>query len=437
MSNSFGMDVERNRWGVIVKEVFENYPAIEAGISDGDYIIDLNNIDVTKMNFNDFCYLLKKSSSKPVSLKIRRGEDILVFDLKPIDAWKFYINNFSDILVNQIGDKPLPQFYTSRYRVRIKGKEAETSLLDFVCNENEKFLYNDIFIKEITESAVKRAGNLPDNYDEALLEVEFSRDGINNEINTKLISKYKKASVKLFNNTDKFANFTDIINTFKKRKDVKNIEMTVVYKEPIPVGEVYNGRVLSYTNLKTTNTNQLVRMLDKITKEVTYEVKKMKNADGITIKLACYPEINLKIYPVKFNNVQFEVFYNLKSSKGYCYMHPEKLVVTPNQINYPYYISEIELKPVACNKNMTAEVFSKSLYSYYKKSYPDVVLEKIKAENALSRQDGYAIRGKDVIVEIVPDKQNKSFIVKYFNLLNIKEFNKEYKIFLKYLEKTN
>ena len=433
VSNSFGMDINRNRWGIIVREVFQNYPAFEAGISDGDYILNLDEIDVTGMNFNNFCYLLKKSSNKPISLKIRRGEDVLKFNIKPIDIWKVYINNFSDILINQIDSRQLPQFYTSKYRVIIKNNKAEPLLLNFECNENEKYLYNDKYIKEIIGIAVKKAGALPDNYDEAVIEVEFSRDGIDNKIKTKLISKYKKASLKLFNNTDKFANFTDIINSFKRRKDVKNIEMTLIYKEPIPVGEVCDGKVLSYTNLKTSNTCQLVRMLDKISKETESQYRKIVNSDGITVKMAGYSEINLKIYPVKFNNVQFDVCYNLKSSKGYFYKYPEKAVVTPNQIIYTYYISYIELSPVTQNKNVTAKNFAKSLYSYYKKSYPDVVLEKIKAENSMSKKDCYVMRGKDVIIEIIPNKSNTSFIVKYYNLLNVREFNKEYHIFLKTL----
>ena len=437
LSNSFGMEVDRNRWGVIVREVLPNYPAIEAGISDGDYIVNLNNVDVTRMSYNDFCYLLKKNSNRQINLKVRRGENLLSFDLKPIDNWKLYTNKFSDIVVNQIADKSLPQFYTSKYSLKVKGRESESKLLNCICDENEKYLYNDAFIKEVMASAVKRAGALPDNYDEAVFEVEFSRDGIDNKINTKLISKYRKASVRLFNNTNKYANFKEIINSFKKRKDVKNIEMTLIYREPIPVGEVYKGKVLSYTNLKTIDDKQLVRMLDNITKDLNAEIRKMVNADGITIKMAGYSEIILKMYPVRFNNLQFEVFYYLKPSKGYCYMYPERAVVTPLQIYYPYYISSVELKPVTQNKNITAETFARDIYSYYKKSNPDAVLEKIKAENALSKSDAYAIRGKEVIVEVIPTKQNKSFVVKYFNLVNIKEINKEYKMFLRFLEKAN
>ena len=426
INSDFGIKLDKNRWGIIVREVFQNYPAIEVGLSDGDYILELNKLDATKMSFNDFCYVLNKSSHKPINLKVRRGEDILSFNIEPIDIWKVYTNKLSNDLVNSLDKEVLPQFFTSKYEVKITEKTVEPKFLALSCSDNEKDFYNDEFIKDILTKNLNKLRPLPENYDNAVFEIEFSRDGINNKVNTKLISKYKKSSFKLFGNLAQTANFIDIINSFKTRKEAKNIEMTLIYKGQIPLGEIYQDKVLSYSNLKNKKTSDIVKLLDKVSKNQKTEVKNFTNFDGKNSKLIGYSEIFVKIYPVSFNGLEFEAVYNLKQSKGFCYKYPQKSIVTPSQAVYSYYISYVELKPFIKDKIVRGETFAKSLYSYYKKSYPSVLLEKTKSEYSISKKDCFRIKGKESIIEIIPDKTDTTFIVRYYNLLDIKALNKEY-----------
>ena len=71
--------------GTKIGEFIKNYPAERSGLKVGDEIIEVNGekcktwIDVT-MKIKDFT---KKYKEKPVNLKVKRGEKILIFSIKP------------------------------------------------------------------------------------------------------------------------------------------------------------------------------------------------------------------------------------------------------------------------------------------------------------------------------------------------------------------
>jgi len=71
--------------GTKIGEFVENYPAEKSGLKIGDEIIEVNGekcktwLDVT-LKIKDFT---KKYRETPVNLKIKRGEEILVFSIKP------------------------------------------------------------------------------------------------------------------------------------------------------------------------------------------------------------------------------------------------------------------------------------------------------------------------------------------------------------------
>ncbi|HIE44267.1 MAG TPA: RIP metalloprotease RseP [Candidatus Omnitrophica bacterium] len=64
-----------------VGEVMENYPAKETGIKKGDIIISINNRDVE--DWEEMSEIIRKSYGRRVTLKVKRGSEILTFHITP------------------------------------------------------------------------------------------------------------------------------------------------------------------------------------------------------------------------------------------------------------------------------------------------------------------------------------------------------------------
>lgn len=71
-----GIEIRSGDAGIIVSKVFENSPAALAGLNAGDYILEINNQDVTKFSAADFSNIIKSSEETIFNLNIKRNDDI-------------------------------------------------------------------------------------------------------------------------------------------------------------------------------------------------------------------------------------------------------------------------------------------------------------------------------------------------------------------------
>ena len=100
----------------------EGFPADNAGIKIGDEIIKIDNIDTKGKSTTEVSNLLKGTAGTPISITIKRQDEILDFDL--VRA-KIIINNvpYSGMVNDEIGYIKLTEFTTNA------AKEVQTALI--------------------------------------------------------------------------------------------------------------------------------------------------------------------------------------------------------------------------------------------------------------------------------------------------------------------
>ena len=74
--------VGKNLQQIMVSEIFENSPAMEAGIQRGDIIKSINGVPVILISYSNVIHKFKRSGNKRYKIKVNRQGKILIFDLK-------------------------------------------------------------------------------------------------------------------------------------------------------------------------------------------------------------------------------------------------------------------------------------------------------------------------------------------------------------------
>lgn len=70
-----GIEIYGGSECIIVSQVFENSPAYQSGVENGDCILKINGEDATKMSANDFSTIIKTTDTGKFILTIKRDEE--------------------------------------------------------------------------------------------------------------------------------------------------------------------------------------------------------------------------------------------------------------------------------------------------------------------------------------------------------------------------
>lgn len=95
--NGIGIEVEKVKEGIKIAKVFDNTPAKEAGLLEGDIITQVDLEDIKDKNTNEISKLI--STKEMVNLTVKRGSDLLSFDVKTkvlykeVSTYKVFENN--------------------------------------------------------------------------------------------------------------------------------------------------------------------------------------------------------------------------------------------------------------------------------------------------------------------------------------------------------
>lgn len=77
----FVIQVAEDEEGIIVKSLFDGSPAEEAGVQVGDYIYQVDDMDITPENVSTITDYIRGEEGTSVTLHIKRGEEILAMDV--------------------------------------------------------------------------------------------------------------------------------------------------------------------------------------------------------------------------------------------------------------------------------------------------------------------------------------------------------------------
>ena len=95
--NGIGIEVEKVKEGIKIAKVFDNTPAKEAGLLEDDIITQVDLEDIKDKNTNEISKLI--STKEMVNLTVKRGSDLLSFDVKTkvlykeVSTYKVFENN--------------------------------------------------------------------------------------------------------------------------------------------------------------------------------------------------------------------------------------------------------------------------------------------------------------------------------------------------------
>lgn len=77
-----GIEIYGSGEGIIISQVFENSPAYLAGLKIGDYILKINDKDVTSMSATDFSNIVKFNNESEFNLLIKRNNEMKEINVK-------------------------------------------------------------------------------------------------------------------------------------------------------------------------------------------------------------------------------------------------------------------------------------------------------------------------------------------------------------------
>ncbi len=95
--NGIGIEVEKVKEGIKIAKVFDNTPAKEVGLLEDDIITQVDLEDIKDKNTNEISKLI--STKEMVNLTVKRGSDLLSFDVKTkvlykeVSTYKVFENN--------------------------------------------------------------------------------------------------------------------------------------------------------------------------------------------------------------------------------------------------------------------------------------------------------------------------------------------------------
>lgn len=123
-----GIQYLNNQDDVIIKTPFRGSPALKAGIKAKDQIIAVNGVTITKENKQKVVDEIKGPQGTTVRITVKRGEEILDFD---VIRDKITRKNVDYFVVNDLNQKPYGYLMLNDFTSKIACEEVYSALLAF------------------------------------------------------------------------------------------------------------------------------------------------------------------------------------------------------------------------------------------------------------------------------------------------------------------
>lgn len=148
--------VEENE-GLLVREVYDNTPAMSAGIQENDVILKIDGKDVTKSDINVAVGYIKGEDGTTVEITVRRGDEEMDIQVKrstierPTVASKMLDNSIGYIKLEEFDGVSTAQFSSAINTLKDKGmkklvidiRDNPGGRLDVVCDILDLFVEKD------------------------------------------------------------------------------------------------------------------------------------------------------------------------------------------------------------------------------------------------------------------------------------------------------
>ncbi|MDE5782558.1 MAG: S41 family peptidase [Lachnospiraceae bacterium] len=148
--------VEENE-GLLVREVYDNTPAMTAGIQENDVILKIDGKDVTKADINVAVGYIKGEDGTTVEITVRRGDEEMDIQVKrstierPTVASKMLDNSIGYIKLDEFDGVSTAQFSSAINGLKDKGmkklvidiRDNPGGRLDVVCDILDLFVEKD------------------------------------------------------------------------------------------------------------------------------------------------------------------------------------------------------------------------------------------------------------------------------------------------------
>ncbi|MBD5135534.1 MAG: S41 family peptidase [Lachnospiraceae bacterium] len=148
--------VEENE-GLLVREVYDNTPAMTAGIQENDVILKIDGKDVTKSDINVAVGYIKGEDGTTVEITVRRGDEEMDIQVKrstierPTVASKMLDNSIGYIKLDEFDGVSTAQFSSAINGLKDKGmkklvidiRDNPGGRLDVVCDILDLFVEKD------------------------------------------------------------------------------------------------------------------------------------------------------------------------------------------------------------------------------------------------------------------------------------------------------
>ena len=121
-----GASVEKNDFGVVIDRLLKGSPAKQAGVRQGDVVIEANGTDLSELNLYNAVDKIKWPAWTPVILKILRSWEKEVLEIEvirekikiPSVEFERFENNIGYISVNMFGDETSRDFQNALDELR-------------------------------------------------------------------------------------------------------------------------------------------------------------------------------------------------------------------------------------------------------------------------------------------------------------------------------
>ena len=123
--NGIGILINQER---VIEEVFDNSPALNAGLVKGDIIVGIDGVDVSDKDISDITSMIKSTTGK-ISIKIQRGEEFkdVVVEVKTLNkpAISYSVEDYNDKKIGYLQIQTFSQTLAEQVKQVLPKIEAE------------------------------------------------------------------------------------------------------------------------------------------------------------------------------------------------------------------------------------------------------------------------------------------------------------------------